>query len=184
MRTRRPCFLAVLAAIGASVWSCNRPVAKPGITDLTALDASGAVVRQLGNPPTLARNEALDFHVELSEPGYVYVFRVAGDRAQLEWGPGAGAPPLEKGRWAPEWQDERVKGLHFPEGDGLLYVLATSKPLGELQGWTKKDLEQPATRCERCSSTALSFKVTPATVSADAGVVAQALPDAGTPAGP
>lgn len=165
-----PLFLLLLA-LGVAGLACReqpRPITAPAIVDVTALDKDSKQQRALGGKPTLARDEALDFHVQMVDPGYVYVFRAAADRVTLEWGPGPEAKPLEPGTWAPEWSDERVKGLRFNEGEALLFVLASAEPLREAS-WSQQDLEQPRQRCPLCASTTLRITVTPPVAVPDAG---------------
>lgn len=164
---RMPVVMLALAAAGVA---CSpKPIAAPGIVDVAALDKDGKELRKLGGLPSLSRDEALDFHVELTERGFVYVFRAAQERTTLEWGPGVDPKPLEPGTWAPEWADDRVKGLRFGEGEARLYVLATREVLGEVSAWPEKDLEAPHGRCPLCSVATLRFTVTRPAAGADAG---------------
>ena len=164
---RSSLLLVLAAAVGLSCREQPRAITAPGIVDVTALDKDGKHQRALGPRPSLSRDEALDFHVEMFDPGFVYVFRAAAERVTLEWGPGPDAKPLEPGTWAPEWSDERVKGLRFNDGEALLLVLATAEQLHDAS-WSQPDLEQPRRRCPLCASTTLRLTVT-APVSTDAG---------------
>ena len=166
-RLTLPSLVLLLAAAGLSCREQPRAITAPGIVDVTALDKEGKQPRALGPKPVLSRDEALDFHVEMFDPGFVYVFRAAADRVTLEWGPGPDAKPLEPGTWAPEWSDERVKGLRFNDGEALLFVLATAEQLHDAS-WSQADLEQPRRRCPLCASTTLRLTVT-APASTDAG---------------
>ncbi len=157
-----------VAGFAALLWSRPHAPAPPGIVELRALDKTGKLTRPLTAPPTLRRDEALDFHVQVAEPGYVYVFRKAGEKAWLEWGPGIRPSRLEPGVWAPEWEDERVQGLRFVEGEALIYVLASLHPVPGIESWSSKDLEQPEHRCPLCSVVTLPVKIT-APAPADAG---------------
>ncbi|MBK7861994.1 MAG: hypothetical protein IPJ65_25925 [Archangiaceae bacterium] len=151
--------LAILGVLGGGAWLALAPrsIAGAKIVDLFALEVGGpGTVRMVSGEPELSVNEGLDFHVQLDEPAWVYVFRQVGNQASLEYGADAEAQ-LEKGVWAPDWGD--VKGLHFPEGESMVHVLASPQKLTDIHEWTGGDLQTPHVRCPKCTVTSMLVRV-------------------------
>jgi hypothetical protein len=149
-----------LAAAGFLAWTVLRPsqIAAPGIVDVIAVGKDG-LPRSLNGAASLRADEALDFHVELKAPSFLYVYRVVGDIATLESASPA-RTPFEPGVYAPEWNEEGAKGLRFAPGQARVYALASPIMLSTPAEWDGAALEHPQRLCAQCSTASVALTVT------------------------
>jgi hypothetical protein len=149
-----------LAAAGFGAWVALSPsqISAPGIIDLIAVGKDG-LPRSLNGPAALRADEALDFHVELKAPAFLYVYRVVGDIATLESASPA-RTPFEPGVYEPEWNEEGARGLRFAPGQPRVFALASPVMLTTPGEWDRAALEHPQRLCARCSTASVALTVT------------------------
>lgn len=129
----------------------------PKLVDLRALGPSGE--RKLEGAPEVKLNEVLDFHVEVADPCFVYVFREQAGTVGLAWGHPLVEEAWNPGVYAPDWVDSRG-GMPFQQtGTVRVFAVASPTPQSEAAKWTLETLENLKATCSQCGASALSISV-------------------------
>jgi hypothetical protein len=129
----------------------------PKLVDLRALGPSGE--RKLDGAPELQVNEVLDFHVEVADPCFVYVFREQAGAVGLAWGHPLVEEAWNPGVYAPDWVDTRG-GMPFQQsGTVRLFAIASPTPQSEAAKWTLDTLENLKATCAQCGMSTLQVAI-------------------------
>jgi len=164
-RTQLAIAAAMVGAAALGLWLILRRPPKPvdveltppKLLEFTVTAADGGTKAPLEKGDTVNAGELLDFQIEVEHRCYVYVFLVAGPRAELDWGPAPGDPAWEPGVYAPDWKEG---GLKFEFG-GKVKIVAVSSwtPHRDAASWNTARLDALATHCPRCKKTEVELEV-------------------------
>lgn len=162
--------LAVVLVVGAGFWLGRRKPAAP-------LVAAPSV--KLTAPPTLELERALPLRVEVaSAPAYVYLFRVEGGVATLEWAHPRSEPPWEAGEYEPEWSDGADTPFFESAGTNAVVAVAAAAPVESPELLARPGLLNDPRPCVGCTAAAATIQVTARQqrlLAGDAGVAAAPL---------